>query len=379
VAEIDLLLQGLNKDDDHETAVKKLLAIHGMENYLFSLAFARSNGVERIKVNLGKVSGKARVFIGIRNGVTSVQSLSSFLRIGIVPYVVDTASNSKIFHQKIYAAYSNTNAYVIIGSANLTNGGLNQNIEASSYIRLDREQQADEKYFQKLINTIQDLPVTYPDHVFQVKTARRAVELLKEGRLEDDRLTRLPSTNKKHGNRERDNLIPIPTHGRKIRSPRKGVKKRLVKKTVNTTALLVWESKPLTERSLNIPQETNTHITGDVNLGKGLMEEDIDFQRYFRDVVFSELTWHSNPSSRSPHLECSTINAELIIKNISYGVYDLEVNHDPRRNTRSYKQRNVTTKIKWGKAMPVIRKRDLLGRTLKLYKKNSTDFAIVID
>ncbi|MCY3729275.1 MAG: phospholipase D family protein [Nitrospira sp.] len=379
MAEIDILLQGLNKDDDHETAVNKLLSIPAMENYLFGLAFARSNGVERIRSNLGKVSDKTRVFIGIRNGVTSVQSISSFLKIGIAPYVVDTASNSKIFHQKIYAAYSNAVAHVIIGSANLTNGGLNQNIEASSYIRLDRERQADEKCFQKLINTIQGLPVTYPDHVFQVKTARRAVELLKEGRLEDERLTRLPSTNKKHDNRERDNLIPIPTHGRKIRSPRKGVKKRLVKKTVNTTALLVWESKPLPQRSLNIPQEANTHITGDVNLGKGLMEEDIDFQHYFRDVVFSELTWHSKPSSRSPHLERATINAELIIKNISYGVYDLEVNHDPRRNTRSYKQRNVTTKIKWGNAITVIRKRDLLGRTLKLYKKNSTDFAIVID
>ncbi len=350
-----------------------------LENYLLSLAFARSNGVERIKINLGKVSDKTRVFIGIRNGVTSVQSIFSFLKIGVEPYVVDTASNSKIFHQKIYAAYSDTLAHVIIGSANLTNGGLNQNIEASSYIRLDREQQADEKYFQKLINAIQDLPVTYPDHVFQVKTARQAVELLKEGRLEDERLTRLPSTNKTYGNKERDNLAPIPTHGRKTRSPRKGVKRRLGGKTISTTALLVWESKPLTERSPNIPQKANTNITGDVNLGKGLMEEDIDFQHYFRDVVFSELAWHRNPSSRSPHLERATINIELMIKNISYGVYDLEVTHDPRKNTRSYEQRNVTTKIKWGNAITVIRKRDLLGRTLKLYKKNSTDFAIVMD
>ena len=379
MAEIDLLLQGLNKDDDHETAVNKLLSISEMENYLFSLAFVRSNGVERIKGNLGRASDKTRVFIGIRNGVTSVQSIFSFFKIGIAPYVVDTASNSKIFHQKIYAAYSNAIAHIIIGSANLTYGGLNQNIEASSYIRLNREQQVDEKYFQKLINTIQDLPVTYPDHVFQVKTARQAVELLKEGRLEDERLTRLPPTNKTHGNRERDNLTPIPTHGRKIQSPRKGVKKRLAGKTVSTTALLVWESKPLTERSLNIPRKANTNITGDVNLGKGLMEEDIDFQHYFRDVVFSELAWHSNPSSRSPHLERARITTELIIKNISCGVYDLEVTHDPRTNTKSYEQQNVMTSIKWGAARSFIAKRDLLGRTLRLYKKNSTDFTIVID
>ncbi len=377
MAEIDLLLQGLNKDDDHETAVNNLLSIPEVENYLFSLAFARRNGVERIKNNLEKVSGKARVFIGIRNGVTSVQSIFSFFKIGIAPYIVDTASNSKIFHPKIYAAYGNTTAHIILGSANLTYGGLNQNIEASSYIKLDREQQADEEYLQKLINTIKELPSTYPDHVFQVKTARQAVELLKEGRLEDERLPRLPTTNKTQGNRERDKLRPIPTHGKGTRPLGKEVKKYSFRKTLST-AILVWESKPLTERSLNIPQGTNTNITGDVNLGQGLMEE-IDFQHYFRDVVFSELAWDTDPNSGYPHLERADINAELIIKNISYGRYDLEVTHDPRTDTTSYEQRNVMTRIKWGDVRTLIAKRDLLERTLSLYKKGPTDFTIVID
>ena len=377
MAEIDLLLQGLNKDDDHETAVNNLLSIPEVENYLFSLAFARRNGVERIKNNLEKVSGNTRVFIGIRNGVTSVQSIFLFFKIGIAPYVVDTASNSKIFHPKIYAAYGNTKAHIILGSANLTYSGLNQNIEASSYIKLDRGQQADEEYLQKLINTLKDLPSTYPEHIFQVKTARQAVELLKEGRLEDERLTRLPTTNKTQGNRERDKLRPIPTHGKGARPLGKEAKKHSFGKTLNT-AILVWESKPLTERSLNIPQGANTNITGDVNLGQGLMQ-DIDFQHYFRDVVFSELAWDTDPNSISPHLERATINAELIIKNILYGVYVLEVAHDPRTDTKSYEQRNVMTRIKWGDARTLIAKRDLLDRILSLYKKGPTDFTIVID
>ena len=377
MAEIDILLQGLNKDDDHETAVNNLLSIPEVENYLFGLAFARRNGVERIKNNLEKVSSDTQVFIGIRNGVTSIQSIFLFFKIGIVPFVVDTASNSKIFHPKIYVAYGNTKAHVILGSANLTYGGLNQNIEASSYIKLDRKQQADEEYLQKLINTIKELPSTYPDHVFQVKTARQAVELLKEGRLEDERLTRLPSANKTQGNIERDKLKSIQTHGKGRRPLGIVVKKRPAGKILNT-AILVWESKPLTERSLNISQRSNTNITGDVNLGQGLME-DLDFQHYFRDVVFSELTWDTDPDSKYPHLERTTINAELIIKNILYGVYVLEVTHDPRTDTTSYEQRNVMTKIKWGNARSLIAKRDLLDRTLSLYKKGHMDFTIVID
>jgi HKD family nuclease len=377
MAEIDILLQGLKKDDDHETAVNNLLLIPDIDDYLLSLAFVRQSGVDRIKVNLGKVLDKIKIFIGIRNGITSIQSIFALFKIGIYPHVVDTASNNKIFHPKIYAAYNYECAHIILGSANLTNGGLNQNIEASSYIKLDRKQNNDEKYLIKLIETFSELPSSFPDHVFKVEKPRQAVQLLREGRLEDERLTRLPSTTKQQGNKERDKLRPIPTYSKENESPHKGVKKRKVRKSANA-AILVWESKPLTERSLNIPQGTNTNMTGDTNLGQGLME-DIDFQHYFRDIVFAELGWNTKPSSRSPHLERAIINTEIVIKNLSYGVYALEVTHDPRTNTRSYNQRNVMTKIKWGEARPLIAKRDLLGRTLKLYKKDSTDFSIVID
>ena len=377
MAEIEIILQGLSQNDDHETAVNKLLTTPAIDNYLFSLAFARKNGVDRIKENLSNVADKSQIFIGIRNGITSVQSIFSLLKIGVNPYVVDTASNKKIFHPKIYAAYSDTNAFVVLGSANLTFGGLNQNIEASSFIKLDRGQQPDDDYLQKLVTTITQLPATYPDHVFQITSPRQAVELLHEGRLEDERLTRLPTANKTLGGKARDKLKPIPTFEKRKPSPIKATKVRKTKIVANT-GILVWESKPLTERSLNIPQGTNTNITGDTNLGQGLME-DIDFQHYFREMVFSDLAWGTVPGSRSPYLERATINAEIVIKNLSYGVYELEVTHDPRTNTRSYEQRNVMTKIKWGEARALIAKRDLLDRTLRLYKKNATDFMIVID
>ena len=377
MAEIEIILQGLSQNDDHETAINRLLTTPDIGSYILSFAFARKNGVERIKGNLEGVADKSQVFIGIRNGITSIQSIFSLLEIGINPFVVDTASNKKIFHPKIYAAYSDDEAFIILGSANLTFGGLNQNIEASSFIKLDRSQEKDNDYLQKLVTTITQLPATYPDHVFKITNPKQAVKLLHEGRLEDERLTRLPTTQKTRAGTTRDKLKPIPTFEKRKPKPNKAIKSRKAKIAANT-GILVWESKPLTERSLNIPRGTNTNITGDTNLGRGLME-DIDFQHYFRETVFSELNWSTNPGSRSPHLERATINAEIVIKNLSYGIYELEVTHDPRTNTRSYEQRNVMTKIKWGDARSLIAKRDLLDRTLRLYKKNSTDFMIVID
>lgn len=380
MAEINILLQGLSKDDDHDTAVNELLQLSNIDNYLLSLAFARSGGVERISGNLRRVANKTKVFIGIRNGITSIQSIFSLFKLGIKPYAVDTAANNKIFHPKIYAAYNNELAHIILGSANLTFGGLNRNIEASSYIKLNRQTQTDEDYLNKLVDMITDMPTAYPDHVFQITTPKQAVVLLREGRLEDERVTRLPSTSNGKPEKERDKLKPIPTHTKTAPKPHKGIKKRKTRKVkkANNTAVLVWESSPLTERSLNIPRGDNTNITGDTNLGLGAMV-DIDFQHYFRDIVFSGLSWAVDVTSRSPHLERARIDVEIIIKNISYGVFNLEVTHDPRTNTTSYAQRNVMTKIKWGDARSLIAKRDLLDRTLKLYKQNATNFVIVID
>jgi len=377
MAEINILLQGLEQHDDHETAVNQLLQLPDIDQYLFSLAFVRSNGVDKVSDNLKNVSDKIKIFIGIRNGITSIQAVFSLFKIGIEPYVVDTADTNKIFHPKIYAAYGDERANIILGSANLTYNGLNQNIEASSYIKLDRNIQADEEYLIKLVKLITNMPTAYPDHVFQVSTPRQAVQLLREGRLEDERLTRLPSSNQPKIKKERDKLKSIPTFGRRNRKIHKGIKKRRPSKSTNT-AVLVWESKPLTARSLNIPRGSNTHSTGDANLGLGLME-DIDFQHYFRDVVFSSLPWKKDPASISPYLERAHANIELVIKNISYGVFELEVTHDPRTNTRSYEQRNVMTKIKWGEARSLIAKNDLLDRTLRLYTKGSNNFVIVID
>jgi HKD family nuclease len=377
MADIDILLQGLREDNDHETAINTLLSLPDMDRFVLSVAFLRKSGVDDISEKLDRVSSKVDFFVGIRNGITSVQGILSLLKIGIKPYVVDTASNSKIFHPKIYAGYSTNYAHVILGSANLTSGGLNRNIEASSIVKLNRTCENDEKFVRGLIDTIMATPEKYPDHVFRISSAKEAGRLLKESRLEDERISRLPISNSTSINKKRDKLTPMSTYTKKRQKPHVGIPKKKMTSQPNK-AILVWESNPLTERSLNIPSGTNTNITGDTNLGKGLMK-DIDFQHYFRDIVFSELKWEVDQNSRNKYLERAHIATELIIKNYSYGNFTLEVTHDPRTDTESYLQRNVMTKIKWGKARPLIAKEDLLNRTLKLYKKDGHNFVIVID
>ena len=381
MAEIEILLQGLVDGDDHETALNKLLAKQDMDSFLLSIAFVRSNGINQIKAGLSEVADKSKVFMGIRNGVTSIQSITSLLDIGISPYVIDTASNTKIFHPKIYIANGENEAFAILGSANLTFSGLNQNMEASSFIELNLTQEKDKAVTEKLIKTLEDLPKNFPDHVFQIVSVRQAVKLLHEGRLEDERVTRLPASDVEYNLERTDNLSPIPTFEKRKRPKTRAIKTRRPQKSKNTW-VLAWESKPLTRRSLNIPLKTktstNTNATGDIGLGLGAMK-DIKFQSYFREYVFSSLTWRTDPDSRGPHLERATINTNVIIKNISYGEYELDVVHDPRKTTGSYNQGNAMTCMKWGEVVSHIAKEDLLNRTLSLFKRSDSDFTIIID
>ena len=77
---------------------------------------------------------------------------------------------------------------------------------------------------------------------------------------------------------------------------------------------LVWESKALTERDLNVPTGHNTHVTGSINLDKGLLPDSADQRHYFRDVVFSALTWQ--PTSHATTEEAYA-KFQLVLKGTS--------------------------------------------------------------
>ena len=374
MAKINFVLQGIAENENHEASIIELLSPEFV-HYLLCLAFVRKSGVERIIHQLP--AQKTKLFVGVRNGVTSVQGIFSLLKGGIVPFAVDTASSQTIFHPKIYTAYNKKQAQVIIGSANLTLGGLNRNVEASAHIRLHREKQSDEAFLKKLISGISSLPEKYPKHVFPITTKRQAVKLLHEGRLEDERLHRPMLRGIVSGNGSREDGLPPLSIRHRDQQP-SNIAKRSLQAASSNAAILVWESKPLKKRSLNIPGNEGTHVTGDLNLGQGTREK-INFQHYFRDDVFSGLQWKTDPDSLSPQLERSEIEVEIVIRNLSYGTFELEVTHDPRTDTASYKQGNVTTKIKWGNARQLVSKEDLLGGTMRLYRKGPRNFIMEIE
>jgi hypothetical protein len=127
----------------------------------------------------------------------------------------------------------------------------------------------------------------------------------------------------------------------------------------------VWEKAGLTERDLNIPHTAGTHPTGSMTLGKGNWKMH-DFRHYFRDDVFPELAWRP----LGPR-ECATASVELIVDRRFEGEFEMTVIHDPRTNTKSYKQKNASSHLRWNTARPLVARRELLGRDLRLFRKTA--------
>lgn len=376
MAEVKVLLQGLVKNHDHENALMGLLNDDTPDCYLLSVAFARTSGIKLISSRLQVIQDRVQFYIGIANGVTSIQAIQSLLDVGISPYVIDMGSNRRIYHPKIYATFSGDIVNLILGSANMTYTGLNENVEASTIMMLDRNDGSDATYISVLENKLLNLHNLYPDHVTQVTDTATLEVLLDEGRLEDETVKSRASVtgHAKNKNNARA-LKPFPVITRRKRKPKPPV--------VNFHAGqapqgIVWRSRELTERDLSIPTGPNTNATGSMYFKKGLMD-DIDQRHYFRDEVFSILNWQPDPSPAKNHLERAEANFELIIDGISTGYHRLKLTHNTLTNTKTYAQKNAMTQIHWGAIRSIVGDRGLLGKFITLYHLGNDNFQIDIN
>lgn len=140
--------------------------------------------------------------------------------------------------------------------------------------------------------------------------------------------------------------------------------------------MLIWEGKELTQRDLNIPTGDNTHPTGAMSFSKGYSGE--DQRHYFRNNVFNGLVWQPDPAPEKAHLERAAANFEIVISGKSHGVYLLKLTHNTRTGTETYLQDNTMTQIHWGDAKKIIAKPELLGKRIRLYKLDNSNFRLDI-
>jgi len=386
MATVRSLVQIAGTSATHLDEIKKLLKLKDQDALLLSSAFVRSRGVIPIATLLKKRGAITQVFVGIRNGVTSVQGVMELIKAGAEVTVVDTGAASPIFHPKIYCAWDTSISHVIIGSANLTHQGLNNNIEASVLIELDLTKKNDKEYLKHLRQSFASLESIYPEHVTKVLTVRDAVKLYHEGLLEDERVYRaVKSTAATPGGKVAPKDIiplnfkkPASSEYRSLRKQKKVVA-AVGASSLTSAGSLLWVKPKLKESHIQSPSKPQTNPVGALRLGSARYKVDgeiIDQTKYFRNIVFSDLEWTSDPVINHPNKEVATAKFEIIISGVNYGVFNLNLSHEPDREA---KQNNATTLIHWGTATTIIKQKNLVGRGLYLYEPLAKELPFTIE
>jgi HKD family nuclease len=394
MAKLDFVLQAVTARF-HADELRKILAQDGCTRVLASVAFVLKDGVDSIAAQLKNVADRATFFIGIRNDITSVQGVKRLLELGVRIFAVDTGSRHRIFHPKLFLAERKSDARLVVGSANMTFSGLHNNIEAGAILHLDLTLKDDREFLNAFAKALEELPSRFPDHVFLIKNEAEAEALFDQGRLSDENVVTAPAVTASVRKGTRDSLtaMPLPRHGRPHRKIIV-VKPKLTAAATNSKAgpaprtslppgvangfVLIWESKGLTERDLNVPSGNKTHATGSMLWKKGAAEG-IDQRHFFRDVIFEGLNWQVDPGL--PHYERAEADFEIVVKGVNLGRYTLKLSHNTDTKSPSYKQKNSMTQVHWGGILKLIAKPDLLGRIMSLYRKDGAPplFMIEID
>ncbi|MCH7828545.1 phospholipase D family protein [Patescibacteria group bacterium] len=383
----DFILQGFTSRT-HTEAILRLFDIPDIKVAIFSVAFVTDEGVRLIEEGLRGIADRTSIFVGIRNEITTKQGLVRLLDMGITLYAVDTGARGIVFHPKLYLTKNATEARLVIGSANLTLGGLNNNIEASVTLDLDLADENDLALVNTIVTQFSKLPEQKPQNIFLITSPEELDSMQTSGRLLDEYEALPPRPLRRVVGETINDAVPriqlsVPIRSRTIRrraTPSTTVVSEVTVEPsdISTNPILVWQSKPLTRRDLDIPEADVTHAAGSINLDKGLLDTSIDHRHYFREEIFGSLTW--SPTNKET-VEEAHAQFQLVIKDISYGTFNLRIGHTTDTESTAYLQHNAMTRLSWGDMKTHIARPDLIGRTMSLYQdeKNPDRFFIEID
>lgn len=393
---MELVLQGLTKRT-HAKVLADMFAGEVVRGIL-SVAFVSANGVDHIEPLLTPHANKITVYAGIRNEITSAQALKRLIEIGLAVYVVDTGSRSLLFHPKLYHVRKHENAMLSVGSANLTLGGLNNNIEVCLLASFSLAVINDSNFVQGLEAAFDGLAGEHPENVFQVDSEATVDTLLAAGRVIDE-ATAPPSrtaTKAKAGSTDptprmkmqqkllrskskpKAPIAPAPALSPAATQPAKPAaapgNAPGASATVAPDLQLIWESKPLKRRSLGIPTGASSNPTGSTTLGSGAFE-DINRVTYFRNDLFGHLAWTQNGA-----IETADQQFDLVIKGVLVGTFDLTLRHSLTRAAAAPADHNSPTSLSWNDAAPLVAREDLLDRRMRIWRStDATEFQIEID
>ncbi len=372
----DLVLQSLADSDYH--------------TFTCCVAFVGLSGINGIynAINTSKAHIHTfNIIVGVDQKSTSKEALERLLSLGINAKVY--RAPPRTFHPKIYLFEGHNKCKIIIGSSNLTTGGLYTNVEASLIIEfpstdlegvqllnqihaelstlLNNGSQNLQVVTQQLIQDLFDAGIV-PDRaeksslhrakvaISSVKTPQAAQRI--RAAFPTSRVTRPQNANTRIS-RGASRAVAVPNR------PTPNVTATQPVPVSSARGLLVWQKSklPRSDVLISIP---GSNPTGGLRLTQAKFKVSghvINQATYFRNTLFGRFVWRQ--ISTRPFVEATTVPFDVTILGTHMGVWNLVVRHKPSGLAG---QGNYTTSISWGQYGSNIHGANLIGKTLRLYE-----------
>lgn len=391
------------KKDSVGAFLGRVLADPQIESLTMVVAWVRFGGLGRFEKEFKafrKGGGNLRLIVGIDQGIATVPGLALAMKLADRAFVFHDSRST--FHPKVYLGEGAGKASLLVGSSNLTAGGLFSNYEASLEAEFSLPEEAGEPALaeareyvdgllsdkavclaltKKLLKRLEANPRYVISHRERRSPAARRKGARGEGldetaetgeageaifgtgkhpRAPVPKLSGRLSSELTKSERKKPSgpppAAPVPVHGRAM-----------------PVASWTKELSPSDAQHPPSRGSKSSHVIGNVRLVEA--GNPIDWRIWFRRDFFPGVSWRKARDSRKNRIEVATVTFDVTIDGKSYGRVDLRVDHAPHRESG---QSNHATILHWDALSPILRKTDYTGYVLTLQRMSDGTFRLDI-
>lgn len=391
---VRFVAQPFDDGSDMREFIRAVRDDDSLENLDVVVAWAKRSGLSVIESDLHVLADRGcslRLVVGIDQGGATRQGLELARDLFDDVWVFHDRGG-RTFHPKVYVAWGNSSARVLVGSQNLTAGGAYFNYEAGIELTLQRP--ADDP----LLSSLHDFTdkLRSDTEVCRLLDDAVLVELLSNPRYKvaDEDLRHNPGLQDAPDELDTETdveTIPEPTANppsifgpsvlsKKPKPPvaKKAVAKKAVAKGVgpggNAPGVVKRWFRGMDGTAAQHPPTPGTHPTHNLRLTLGRPQLPINKYTWHRQQMFGLLAW--TPVVRNgKQVEVAQGQFQVIEMGIDRGVHTLEISHAPHREEG---QKNIPTVLHWGTVEPLLAATDHTGRNVIIERLGDATFRLEI-
>ncbi len=343
-----------------------------------AVAWAKRSGLSRIRDVLTKFregGGNASMVLGVDEGGATVQGLRLSVELFNAVHVFHERSR-RTFHPKVYLAFGSSSAHLLVGSNNVTAGGLFSNYEGSLLCRLDLHREEDRRLFD-VVNSwfgtmLSDTAVCKPlsDELLATLIRDRRYGVRDEDQARRDRgeeedydgVATDPADDEIFGSGSSPKAgmpppvqVSPPVAPAAPQMPTVAIPTTVPQATPPAVSVTHHWAKEMSASDAQHPHSTTSNVIGALKLTKA--GHNIDHKTYFRNTFFGGVVWATQTTSRGPKEE-AIVTFDVVIAGRQMGQIPLKIDHAAYRVAR---QGNVATWLHWGPLGATLRQTDYTG------------------